>query len=328
MDKNISSNTIISNYEVKELFLAIGLGNPTSIKFETASLEIGIHSVNVGKKKYLLKSSLRNIKPEEKATQDAIINELSLYKVLENSDVTAYQKIVYSDITKKHIDVNFLILEIQGVPYKKKVFSIRERKLVMYQAGEQLAKIHNIKGLGYGSEKIGIEHSWSAAYKKLVDDIISDLTVKNVNVDTNRIYSVINKLSFLLEDVEPSLIHATIWKGNIYVAEKGTKFLAFAGWENAMWGDLATDFVRLNPVRGTMNNKSFIRGYLSVNPLVIDKNFHIRKNLMKLYLGLRALIYPILKWRKDTQKYIYKKIEGRIMISESLRYLEGVQINE
>lgn len=95
-----------------------------------------------------------------------------------------------------------------------------------------------------------------------------------------------------------------------------------------MWGDLATDFVRLNPVRGTMNNKSFIRGYLSVNPLVIDKNFHIRKNLMKLYLGLRALIYPILKWRKDTQKYIYKKIEGRIMISESLRYLEGVQINE
>ena len=132
----------------------------------------------------------------------------------------------------------------------------------------------------------------------------------------------------MLEDVEPSLIHTAIWKGNIYVAQNGTKFLAFSGWENVMWGDLATDFVRLNPIRGTLSNKSFMRGYLSVNPITIDKNFNIRKNLMKLYLGLRILIYPILKWRMGTQKYIYKRIEGRIMISEALRFLEKVQMIE
>ena len=327
MIPNIDSNAIISNYEVKELFVAIGLGNPTSITFKTASFDISVHAVSVEDKNYFIKASLRNIK-HDKVSQDAIVNELSLYKSLETSDVTAYQKIVYSDVTKKHIDVNFLVVEVEGIPYKKKLPTIRERKSIMYQVGEQLAKVHKIKGIGYGSEKIGIEHSWSGAYKKIIDDIISELTVKNVLVDTNRIYSVISKLDSLLEDVEPSLIHVAIWKGNIYVAQNGTKFLAFSGWENVMWGDLATDFVRLNPIRGTLNNKSFMRGYLSVNPITIDKNFNTRRNFMKLYLGLKALIYPILKWRMGTQKYIYKRIEGRIMISEALRFLEKVQITE
>lgn len=324
---SVDSNAIISKYEIKELFLAIGLGNPSSIVFQTASSEISIHNVSIDNKRYWIKASLRNVK-YDKSTHDPIVNELTIYKSLEESESTRYQKIVYSDITKKYIDVNFIVIEIVGIPYKKKFLGYKERKLIMYQVGEQLARLHKIEGLGFGSEKIGIENSWESAYKKLVDDIISKLTVQNVRVDTNRIYSAISRVEPILKDVNPSLIHADLWKGNIYISPSGAKFMAFSGWENSMWGDLATDFVRLNPIRGTMNNKNFMRGYLSVNEIKFDKNFHIRRNLMKLFMGLNALIYPIAKWRLGAQKYIYKRIEGRVMVFEALRFLEKVQMND
>lgn len=326
MNNNIDRSNFLSKYEVKELFVAANLGTAVSINEQTHGLGVSIFNIKSQDGNYIFKSTTKKCEYDEPA-QDPIVHELSVTKALNEAGCKFCPTVVYSDVSREKYDFSYAIFKIEGVPYKKGVSTIADRKRIMFELGEELAKIHDIKGVGFGSEKIGIATSWDIAYKKMIDDVISELIIRNTRIDTNRIYSVLSKTENLLKDVPSSLVHFNLWKGNVYINNAKNRFLLIANWGDAIWGDPAADFIRLNPIRGVGNNKSFIRGYKSISNIEFDKTFKIRKNLIKLYLGLCALIKPIMKWRGGTQKYIHKKIEGRVMIYEALKYLEKTNTN-
>ena len=321
----MESNTkkYVSKYDAKKLFEESGIGAAEIVKeCETGEFNT-VYSVKSNGKKYYLKFGNDDSTPTLSYENDMLKAELAAYAALEGTDVLR-PAIVFADTSREKINVDYFISEGLDAPLQGLTFpNLKARKRVMYQLGADVAKIHAVKGEGFGYFQLGKEPTWAEAYKLMIDKIVADATVHNVRLDTFRVYAVLDRVKDILAEVtESSLVHGDLWAGNVFVNRKNFTYQGLIDWERAFWGDIAADFTTLAPCGNIERNRYFVKGYNSVTPIEFNAKLHTRINLMKLYYGMVMLTEPELRWKKGSFQYNVHKYYGRKVFNKALKALE------
>ncbi|NLT18221.1 MAG: hypothetical protein BWX72_01105 [Firmicutes bacterium ADurb.Bin080] len=311
----------VSKYYAKELFNRAKLGVAESI------IEMPKYDPNYsflikaeGKKYFLRVFSLS----ERKMAYEKFLynNEVDIYKLLSETEGIRTPKVLFSE---KDPEGNYThyISEGYDIPYQKAAIpTIKDRRKLMFQAGADLAKSHLISGSGFGYEKMGLESKWGTAFKKIVDKIIADALLKNIEVDSVRIYKIIERAMPILNKVESHLVHLSLNKMKIFVSKNFVNFQGLAGWESSIWGDIAGDFVSFGGPFPLQSSKYFLRGYRTINPVEMDEEFRIRVNIMKMYKSLLMLVEPVYGIQDSSPKYNAFRSKARKILTKSLDDLE------
>ncbi len=318
----------ISLYDAKNIFEASGIGAVDFIKEYDSGEFNTCFQVRGNGRKYCVKFGTEENRKVLSYERDMMRTELKFYEHLQGTEIKR-PEIYFVDTSGQKIDVDYFIMEGYDVPLRGYTFpTIKDKRRVMYQLGQDLARLHSIKGEGYGYEQFGLETGWAEAYKKMVDKIVADATVLDVKLDTYRIYKIIERAEPVMSEVESRLVHFDVWAGNVFVNRKNLTYQGLIDWERAMWGDIAGDFISLNPILGIERNKYFIKGYRSIAPLEFDDKFRVRMNLARMYLGLVMITEAEVRWEKNSMQYRARRAQGKKLLKKAFKALEGAMPEE
>lgn len=318
----------ISLYEAKTIFEASGVGAVDSVKEAETGEFNTCFRVRSNGRKYFIKFGTEENAHVLSYERNMLKTELSFYEHLDGTEIKR-PEVFFVDTSREKIDVDYFIMEGYDVPLRGYVFpTLKDKRRVMYGLGQDLARLHSIKGEGFGYEQFGLESGWAEAYKKMIDKIIADATVLDVKLDTYRIYGIIERARSVMADVESSLIHFDVWEGNIFLNRKNHTYQGLIDWERALWGDPAWDLVAINPILGVEHNKYFVKGYRSVAPLEFDQKMRIRMNLAKMYLGLVMMTEAEVRWEKKSVQYKARRAYGKKLLRRAIKALEKPIPNE
>ncbi len=313
----------LTKYDAKELFNSSNVGVAKTVRempFAEYGTSFEIRAQD--DKVYVLKVETPDAN-RMSFGKEFLSTELKVRKIVaEKSDVKA-PKILFEDFSLEKINYPYCITE----PYEPTWNAVTpptlgDSRRIMYQLGADLAKLHSIKGEGYGYEQLGLENNWASAFKKMLDNLVADATIIGVNVNAERIYEILDRVQPVLEEVECTLVHFDVCKASVSVNRRGTEYKGLTSWEQAFWGDFAADLISIKPNTPLDKNKYFLKGYRSVAPLEIDKRLEIRMDLMRLYLGLTLVVCPSLKSPKGSAIYTFRRIYGRRLFNRAMRSLE------
>lgn len=318
----MSNNEVISKYYAKELFNASSLGSADSV------LELPNHDSNysflirAAGKKYFLR--IFNETSSKKMAFEKVMNnnEVYIHKVIGEKGNINVPKLLFAG-EEGQGKVAHYITEGYDVPYKKAAIpTIGDRQKLLFQVGADIARVHQIKGDGFGYDNMGLEAKWGVAFKKMVDKVVADAVLNNIKIDTVRIYKIIERAQNILNKVDSRLVHFNLDKSRFFVAKNFINYQGIAGWENSLWGDVAGDFVAFSNPFPLQSSKNFWRGYKSVNPIEIDDEMKIRINIMKMYKGLLMFVEPIYYFQVNSPNYKAYKNSGKKLLQKAIEALE------
>lgn len=231
-----------------------------------------------------------------------------VYKLLDENNIPS-PTVVICDTSKSVIDRDFMITEyIKSISLSDKSIPESYRNKLYKEVGEYTYKVHAIKGNRFGrvSDFInGVSYNtWKDFLIYHVTEICkSCLDYYVFDKETiEKIIDVYESNQSLFENIiEPSLVHADLWAGNILVSEndnKGYEVAAIIDVDRAIFGDI--DFEFASP---WIINDAFISGY---------GNIHVNEN-NKLKLNFYRLLYSVIDsyvWKveyNDENEYIANK---------------------
>ena len=322
----------ISKYEAKRLFEESGIGNADSVS-ECLNAEFSpVFKVKSNGKVYYIKFGTAPESATLTYEKDLIKAELAYYDALaaaESADVGENDRIlrpsvVFRDVSREKINVDYFISEgfdasLQGLTFP----NLNAKRRVMFQLGQNLAKLHRLKGEGFGYAQLGTDSNWADAFKKMVDRIVADATVLKVKLDTYKIYEVINRAGDILKDVEEcTFVNGAVTPDNVFVNRKNFTYQGLINWSRAFYGDYVTDLISLYPTRSLERNRYFVKGYNSVAPFNSDNRLRVRANLMRMYLGMVMMVELEIRWKKNSARYIRHKWLGRRLLRKALSALQ------
>ena len=318
----------ISKYEAKQLFEESGLGNVDSI-VECSEAEFSsVFKVVSDNKNYYIKFGADENAETLFYEKDLISVELKIHEILDKSagesPAPLHPKIVFSDLSLEKVDVGYIITEGFDAPLKGLTFpNIEARKRVMLQLGQDLAKLHKIKGEGYGYIQLGTDKTWAEAYKKMIDRVLAEATVLNVRVDASGIYNAIARAEPILKEMDDcALVNGDVNYYNVFVDRKKFVYQGIVNWSRAFYGDPLTDLVSFRPTRTVESNRWFVKGYTSVTNVAPDYKIRVRCNLMRLYIGLVMLTEAEMRFKKNSIPYLSHRRTGRKALKKALTTLE------
>lgn len=312
----------ISLYDAKTVFESSGVGTVDSIKEAESGEFNACFQVRSNGRKYFIKFGTEENARVLSYERNMMATELSFYNRLDGTEIKR-PEIFFVDTSREKVNVDYFIMEGYDVPLRGYVFpTLKDKRRVMYGLGQDLARLHSIKGEGYGYEQFGLENGWAEAYKKMIDKIIADATVLDVKLDTFRIYKILERTRPIMAEVESSLVHFDVWEGNVFLNHKNHTYQGLIDWERALWGDKACDLISLNPLLGIERNKYFVKGYRSVAPLEFDEKLRIRMNLAKMYLGLVMMVEAEVRWAKKSVQYRARRAYGKKLLRKAIKALE------
>lgn len=322
----------ISKYEAKRLFEESGIGNADSVS-ECQNAEFSpVFKVRSNGKTYYIKFGNASESATLTYEKDMIKAELAYYDALvaaEPADVNEDERIlrpavVFRDVSREKVGVDYFISEGFDAPLMGLTFpNLNARRRVMFQLGQNLARLHRIKGESFGYTQLGTDSNWADAFKKMVDRIVADATVLKVKLDTYRIYDVMNRAEDILKSVEDcTLVNGAVTPDNVFVNRKNFTYQGLINWSRAFYGDYVTDLISLYPTRSLERNRYFVKGYNSVAPFNPDNRLRVRANLMRMYLGMVMTVELEIRWKKNSAPYIRHKWLGRRLLRKALSELQ------
>lgn len=321
----------VSKYDAKRLFEESGIGSADSIS-ECLNAEFSpVFKVRSGGKTYYVKFGKASDVPALSYEKELAKVELGFYDALdacENGDAEEERilrpKVVFRDVSGEKIDVDYFITEGFDVPLRGLAFpNLNAKRRVMFQLGQNLARLHNVKGSGFGYTQLGLDSNWADAFKKMVDRIVADATVLKVKLDTYKIYDIVGRAKDILASVEDcTMVNGAVTVDNVFVNRKNFTYQGLINWSRAFYGDFVTDLVSLYPTRSLERNRYFVKGYNSVASFVSDDRLRVRANLMRMYIGMVMTVELEIRWKKNSLPYIQHKWLGRRILRRALSALE------
>lgn len=322
----------ISKYEAKRLFEESGIGNADSVS-ECQNAEFSpVFKVRSNGKTYYIKFGNASESATLTYEKDMIKAELAYYDALvaaEPADVNEDERIlrpavVFRDVSREKVGVDYFITEGFDAPLMGLTFpNLNARRRVMFQLGQNLARLHRIKGESFGYTQLGTDSNWADAFKKMVDRIVADATVLKVKLDTYKIYDVMNRAEDILKSVEDcTLVNGAVTPDNVFVNRKNFTYQGLINWSRAFYGDYVTDLISLYPTRSLERNRYFVKGYNSVAPFNPDNRLRVRANLMRMYLGMVMTVELEIRWKKNSAPYFRHKWLGRRLLRKALSELQ------
>jgi len=277
---------------IRKLFEKAGIEGAENIASLGAGEFNSVYSVDAGGKLYATK-----IAPQASAKiltyeREMMAQEVYYYSLMADQARVHVPEIYYSDFTKTDIPAEYFIMErLQGTQFDQAELSDLQKMEVEKKLAAMVARMHAVKGEKFGYRQNGLFDTWYLALEAIVTNLIQDC--KNLGSRTKRgekLLAAIRANRHLLESVECSLINFDIWPANIFVQWEDDNFnLAWIDPERCLWGDRIADFVCLDFMNMSLDEKSAtIQSYnqASYQPIVIGDEERIRYAIMLGYLGL------------------------------------------
>jgi aminoglycoside phosphotransferase (APT) family kinase protein len=193
-----------------------------------------------------------------------------------------------------------LMTEIPGSPWPSVADQIGDdqRRRLRGELGTVVAGLHTITGPGFGYPARPLAATWRAAFRGMVDDLVTDAERYGAVLLPRPIGEIRDLMraheSVLDEVTTPVLVHYDLWDGNILIDFGGSGFPRIGGLidaERAFWGDPLAEFVSLALLADIHDDPEFLAAYRDAGgPVVLDASSGIRLALYRAYLYLIMLI--------------------------------------
>jgi aminoglycoside phosphotransferase (APT) family kinase protein len=188
--------------------------------------------------------------------KDIMETEVAMLSALDEHTDVPVPRILASDLSRTKVaNQYFLMSSVAGRSLRasKRALGKDGRRAVAGDLGRILAQTHAVRGTRFGYPgwgEDGLQTSWSAAFARMVDDILQDAARHDVRLPADRIRHAVARNEDLLDAVdEPRLVNFDMWPGNVFVrTDAGTpRVSGVIDLERSFWGDPLADFVGMNP---------------------------------------------------------------------------------
>lgn len=316
----------LNESQISEIFNSAKLGVVTNVSELSAGEFNSAYRVTTNGAEYVLK-----IAPKDNAhtlTYEANImaREVEFYRLIAEKTDVKTPKIFYYDDTMSIIPTKYFIMEmLDSKPLNTVKLSKSERQNVNELIGEMVAKLHTVKGDGFGYEQNGLHNSWYLALRSMVESLISDCARLNKKCKKGaKLLEYVDKSKAILEKVESVYTHYDIWDGNIfYKNDNGAIELTLIDTERGFWGDGMGDFVSIELLTA-LNKKKSVIGYnkIAEKPIKFSRDEMIRYYIMTAYLGLIVYTEKFARYKTWQSKYFINIVLSNIMLKQAFNGLK------
>lgn len=316
----------VSESQIAEIFAMAGLGDVANVAELSAGEFNSAYHVTANGAEYVLKIAPKDNSNTLTYESDIMAREVEFYRLIaDNTDVKT-PKIYHYDDTLLIIPTKYFIMEmLDSRPLNTVKLSKLERQSVSKLTGEMVAKLHTIKGDGFGYEQNGLYSSWYLALRSMVENLINDCARLNKKCKKGtKLLKFIDMSKGILEKVEPIYTHYDIWDGNIfYKNTNGDIELTLIDTERGFWGDGIGDFVSIELLTA-LNKKKSVIGYnkLADKPISFTRDEMIRYYIMTAYLGLIVYTEKFARYKKWQFKYYINIAMSNILLKQAFNGLK------
>lgn len=316
----------VSESNIVEIFAVAGLGDVTNVAELSAGEFNSAYRVTANGAEYVLKIAPKDNENTLTYEADIMAREVEFYRLIAEKTDVKTPKIYFYDDTLSIIPTKYFIMEmLDSRPLNTVKLSKLERQSVSKLTGEMVAKLHTIKGDGFGYEQNGLYSSWYLALRSMVENLISDCARLNKKCKKGaKLLEFIDMSKGILEKVEPIYTHYDIWDGNIfYKNTNGDIELTLIDTERGFWGDGIGDFVSIE-LMTAFDKKKSVLGYnkLADKPIKFTRDEMVRYYIMTAYLGLIVYTEKFARYKTWQSKYFINIVLSNIMLKQAFNGLK------
>lgn len=316
----------VDKQDIAEIFAVAGLGDVTNVSELSAGEFNSAYCVTANGAEYVLKIAPKDNTHTLIYESNIIAREVEFYRLIAEKTDVKTPKIYYFDDSMSIIPTKYFIMEkLDSKPLNTVKLSKSERQNVNKLIGEMVAKLHTVKGNGFGYEQNGLNSNWYLALRSMVENLINDCARLNKKCKKGaKLLKYIDKCKAILENVDSVYTHYDIWDGNIfYENDNGDTELTLIDTERGFWGDGIGDFVSIE-VLTPLNKKKSVIGYnkLAVKPINFTRDEMIRYNIMTAYLGLIVYTEKFARYKTWQSKYFINIFLSKILLMQAFKGLK------
>jgi len=286
---------------IVKLFAKAGIDGAEKIAPLGAGEYNSVYSVEAGGKAYAIKIAPTAAAKILTYEQQMMAQEVYYYSLMAEQAGIRVPEIYHVDFSRTEIPAEFFIMErLPGKQLDQAGLSDPQKAEADQKLAEMVAKMHAVKGDQFGYRQNGLHANWHLALRAMVANLIAD--GRRLGWRTRRgekLLAYVDRHQRILEKVECSLINFDIWPANIFCELVDEELrLAWIDPERCLWGDRLADFVPLDFMNMTLDQKTAtLQAYnrASAEPIVVGDEERIRFALM---LGYLALIMEVEKYAR------------------------------
>lgn len=316
----------VSESNIVEIFAVAGLGDVTNVAELSAGEFNSAYCVTANGVEYVLKIAPKDNNNTLTYESDIMAREVEFYRLISEKTDVKTPKIYYYDDTLSIIPTKYFIMEmLDSKPLNTVKLNKPERDKVNKLIGEMVAKLHTVKGIGFGYEQNGLYTNWYLALRSMTENLINDCVRLNKKCKKGaKLLKFIEKSKAVLERVEPVYTHYDIWDGNIFYKNNNDDIeLTLIDTERGFWGDGIGDFVSIE-ILTALNKKKSVSGYntLADKPITFAHDEMLRYYIMTAYLGLIVYTEKFARYKKWQFKYYINIAMSNILLKQAFNGLK------
>jgi aminoglycoside phosphotransferase (APT) family kinase protein len=315
---------------IKKLFDKAGIPGAEHIAPLGAGEYNSVYAANASGKAYAIK-----IAPHPSATiltyeQDMMAQEIYYYKLMANQARISVPQIFYVDFSKEEIPAEYFIMQrLSGTQIDQANLDDSQKKEAEQKLAAMAAQMHSVKGEKFGYRQNQLFDNWYLALESMVTNLIADC--RRLHHGTRRgqkLLTYIHEHRAVLEKVESVLINFDIWPPNIFCDNQNDDIkLSWIDPERCLWGDRIADFVCLDFMNMSLNEKdATIQAYnqVSAEPVTVGTEEKIRFAIMLGYLGLIIEVEKYARYTLLHYGYWRNIMAANMLLSNCFTQLEAL----
>ncbi len=281
----------LTNPEVKALCASAGFANAENIHSLGAGEFNAVYAFDADGKGYALKVAPTVDTPVMTYEQNMMHSELFWYTQIAKHTDIAVPDVVYTDSSRTLLPSDFFIMQrISGKQMNEMEFSPQEKQQASMLMPQLAAKMHHIKGEGYGYPQNGLYDTWTKAFYAMTEALVQDAAQMGQTCENGeKTLGYIRKHAAVLDRVPCRMVNFDLWEANILCnrTETGLQFVLIDP-ERGFWGDPVMDFNCLGFGQSLQEKQEALQVYNSAapEPVVADLGVAIRNAFAQAYLGV------------------------------------------
>ena len=286
------SKSAVDAKTVVRLFEQAGIHGVKDIAPLGAGEFNAIYAASAGGREYVIKIAPTDASRTLTYESGMMRAEVEFYRLMREAAHLRVPDVYLSDFSHAIIPADYFIMErLKGDTLDQAPLSDEERASAGRMMTEMLAKLHAVRGEGFGYPQNGLHPDWFSALSAMVENLIGDARRRGIGSHNGkRLLSYIRRHQEILKNVESCLVNFDLWAPNIVVLREGGSLkLAWIDPERCFWGDRIADFVCLDFMKLRLEEKkSTIADYNrhAEAPIAVTEAERIRFAIMLGYLGL------------------------------------------
>ncbi len=267
--------------------------------------------------------------------KDIMSTEIAMLELLAERTTLPVPRVLAHDLSRTQLSSQYFFMTAvdgQTLRTSGRKLGSAGRAAIGRQLGDALAQTHAIRGESFGYPGWGdtaLTASWSAAFTRMVNDILSDAVAHQVKLPADRIQDAVARHADVLDEInEPRLVNFDMWSGNVFVTSAGATphVSGIIDIERCFWGDPLADFVGMNPGKSKpFKDASVWAAYAAgrpdeVSPAGPSREDKIRSGLYQLYIWL---LLATETYRYDSPHRFAGRELARLFVRRLLKRIEG-----